>query len=638
MQGALLETTNFMLLLSRAVRYLAMMCWPLGPALLVAAELTFLPQGTEFPVTRRMVGDQTNPQISLSTDSGYVVWQDNGIDGDGLGVGAIALNSYLSPISTKLVRVNQNTVGDQENPAVQMLANGGAMFVWQGGKAGEQDIYARVISAGGTFVTDDILVNTFTTGQQATPAIAGLKGGNVVVVWSSYDQDGSMQGVFSQRLSAAGQKVGAETQVNQFNIYNQRSPAVAALEDGGYVVVWISEQQRYVNSVDVYARRYNANGEPLGNEFRVNVRNATCANPTVCGLPGGGFVVVWSRLAAEEIGNGWDIAACAFDRDGVRQGDELVVNANLAESQYSPRIARVGNQLLAVWVSDRQDGSREGIFGRYLGADGVPTGGEFGVNTTTISRQIQPAVAGDGQKRFLVVWAGYVGGATSFEVLGQRYAADSALPQPDPPFVVALDSSSLLVSWPAAVGFTNLAGYRFYKDGETTPTLVTSNYVVVKRLYTDSTHTFRIAIELTDGQVSPVSEPATGKTWGWDDNGDGLPDDWQAMYWAEPMSSWPGRDVDSDGDGASNWAEFLAGTNPLDRASVLRVQVRPTAGGSGLLVEWNAVPGSVYQVQLSADLKVWSDAGAAQLAASSVGQIVIPAAESASYYRVIRVR
>ncbi|MDH7501478.1 MAG: fibronectin type III domain-containing protein [Verrucomicrobiota bacterium] len=627
-----------MLSLSRAARPLAMMCWPLASALLVAAELAFLPDGTEFPVTRRMVGDQTNPQISLSADSGYAVWQDNGIDGDGLGVGAIALNSYLSPISTKLVRVNQNTVGDQENPAVQMLANGGAIFVWQGGKPGEQDIYARVISAGGTFVTDDILVNTFTTGQQGTPAIARLKDGSVAVVWVSYDQDGSMQGVFSQRLSSAGQKLGAETQVNQFNVYNQRSPAVAALEDGGYVVVWISEQQRYVNSVDVYARRYNASGDPTGNEFRVNVRNATCANPAVCGLPGGGFVVAWSRLAAEEIGNGWDIAACAFDKGGVRQGDELVVNANLAESQHSPRIARVGNRLLAVWVSDRQDGSREGIYGRYLGADGVPTGEEFRVNTTTISRQIQPAVAGDGQKRFLVVWAGYVGGATSFEVLGQRYAADTVLVKPDPPFVAALDSNTLMVSWPAAAGYTNLAGYRLYKDGEINPTFVSSNYVVVEWLNPGSTHTFRVAVELLDGQVSPVSEPATGTTWGWDYNRDGLPDDWQAMYWAEPKSSWPRGDVDSDGDGASNWAEFLAGTNPLDKASVLRMQARPTAGGSGLLIEWNAVPRFVYKVQSSADLKVWSDAGSAQLAASSVGQIVIPATESASYYRVIRVR
>lgn len=638
MQGALLETNYFMSSLSCAIRHLALLCWTCASVAAVHSEPVFLPQGTEYPVTRGKIGDQTNPQLSLRPEGGYVVWQDNGIDGDGLGIGAVALNSYLSPISTRLVRVNQIASGDQENPCVQVLPDGGAVFVWQGGITGQQDIYARVMSPAGTFVTDDLRVNSYTAGQQGTPAIARLKNGNLVVVWSSYDQDGSMQGVFSQRLSPDGAKLGDETQVNQFSSYNQRSPAVASLEDGGYVVVWVSEQQRHLNSVDVYARRYSSEGASLGNEFGVNTPSNVCANATVCGVPGGGFVVAWSQLAFDQVNNAWDIAASVIDRNGVLQGAEFTVNTSVAESQHSPRAAILGNQVFIAWVSERQDGSREGIYGRYLGADGSPAGEEFRINTTTVNRQIQPAVAGDGQKRFLAVWTGFVGGAASFEVLGQRYAADTSLPQPEPPFVVALDSSSLLVSWPEAVGYTNLVGYRFYKDGETTPTLVTSNYVVVKRLYTDSTHTFRIAIELADDQVSPVSEPATGKTWGWDDNGDTIPDDWQVAYWQGPAATWPGRDVDSDGDGATNWEEFLAGTNPLEKTSVLQLRLSPTAGGTGLLVEWNAVQGSVYQLQSSADLKNWANQGSPQLAASATGQTVIPASQSAAYYRVIRVR
>lgn len=637
MHGALLETADFMLM-SRVIRRLAVTVLSVASAVLVGAGPAFLPQGSDYQITRRMAGDQTNPHVSLNADGGYVVWQDNGIDGDGLGIGAIALNSYLSPISTRLVRVNEIAAGDQENPVVQMLSDGGAVFAWQGGNPGEQDIYLRVLSASGTFLGGDVRVNSFTQGQQGNPAITKLEDGNLVIVWSSYGQDGSMKGVFFQRLTASGEKLGEETQVNQFSMYNQRSPAIAALENGGFVVVWVSEQQRYENSVDIYARRYSNDGVAVGNEFRVNVRNSTCANPAVCGLPGGGFLVAWSRLLADQIANGWDIAGCVFDKNGVRTTDEFVLNVCLAESQYNPRLALVGTQVLAAWVSDRQDGSREGIYGRFFGIDGLPAGDEFRVNTTTISRQIQPSVAGDGKKRFLVAWAGFVGGDASFEVFGQRYAADTALPQPEPPFVIPLDANSLLVSWPAAEGFTNLVGYRFYKDSEAVPTLVTSNYVIVKRLYPESTHSFRIAIELSDGQVSPVSEPGTGKTWGWDDNGDGLPDDWQTLYWKGPMSSWPAGDVDSDGDGVSNWNEFLAGTNPLDKASVLRVQVRPTAGGTGVLVEWNAVQGSIYKVQCSGDLKVWADAGSPQLAASSLGQLVLPASQSASYYRVIRVR
>jgi hypothetical protein len=42
------------------------------------------------------------------------------------------------------------------------------------------------------------------------------------------------------------------------------------------------------------------------------------------------------------------------------------------------------------------------------------------VNTTTVSRQIQPAVASDGVSRFLVVWSSFVGD-TSFDLFAQQF-------------------------------------------------------------------------------------------------------------------------------------------------------------------------------------------------------------------------
>jgi hypothetical protein len=50
----------------------------------------------------------------------------------------------------------------------------------------------------------DISVNTYTTDAQFGPAVASDASGNFVVVWQSYNQDGSHDGVFGQRFSAAG--------------------------------------------------------------------------------------------------------------------------------------------------------------------------------------------------------------------------------------------------------------------------------------------------------------------------------------------------------------------------------------------------------------------------------------------------
>ena len=249
------------------------------------AEGPFSPQGGEYPLVGQFRGDQVLPSVSLGGSGGYVVWQDNVTDGDGLGISARRLGgNFLGSLSA--FRVNVEGAADQQNPRVQLLKNGDAAFVWQSGPPGAQDIFARFIGASGTFVTGDILVNTFTPGQQADPAISVLSNGNVAVVWSSVGQDGSMQGVFGQVLSPTGEKVGPEFQINQFSRSNQRTPAVTSLNGGDYIVAWVSEQQRFENSVDIYARRFNTAQGALGGEFLVNTTTSLCANPALSPQPG----------------------------------------------------------------------------------------------------------------------------------------------------------------------------------------------------------------------------------------------------------------------------------------------------------------------------------------------------------------
>ena len=60
---------------------------------------------------------------------------------------------------------------------------------------------------------------------------------------------------------------------------------------------------------------------------------------------------------------------------------------------------------------------------------------------------------------------------------------------------------------------------------------------------------------------------------------------------------------DADGDGTTNAAEDLAGTNPLDATSVFRVQSVVRSSSSGAVqVTWSSVAGKKYQVTFSPDL------------------------------------
>lgn len=411
-------------------------CLPLAGT----AQNAFSPGGNDYPITGALVGDQTMPHLAIRTNGGFVVWQDNAADGNGLGIRAQRLDANFNRIGP-LFRVNSITALDQERPQVAALANGGAVVVWQGGRQGFQKIHARFIPVTGTNLTPaaDILVNTHTNHFQINPAVAVLNDGSVIVVWASFGQDGDLQGIFGQRLSSTGARLGGEFQINQYPLNNQRTPAVAALADGGFVVVWISELQRDVNrSVDVFARRFNASGVAQGNEFAVNpLPTRMCANPVVVGASAGGFAVAWSQREAlvntffasqATIASGatslseesWDVFARLYTAAGQPAAGPFRLNTFTYGDQFAPRLAVCGSTWLSVWQSLGQDGSREGIYGQFFGAGGQLMGVEFRVNSDPGSRQLHPLVASDGRKRFLTAWSSF-GTSGTFDLFGRSY-------------------------------------------------------------------------------------------------------------------------------------------------------------------------------------------------------------------------
>jgi hypothetical protein len=234
------------------------------------------------------------------------------------------------------------------------------------------------------------------------------------------------------------------------------------------------------------------------------------------------------------------------------------------------------------------------------------------------------------------VWTSYVGGANSFDLFAQRYASTLApLVAPSAPLVTALDSYRLQVAWPELAGYS-VAGYEVYADSATAATVtVTNTYWWMTGLLPQSTHNFRIAYLLVDGRRSPLSPSASGSTWGYDNNYDGLPDDWEATYWGANSANWPTPNTDSDGDGMSNLREFLAGTNPTNAASVLRVKLEPS--NQGLFLSWNSQAGLVYQIQSSTNMTAWSNLGSPRMAAGSSDSTYV-GGSGRTFYQVLRLR
>ena len=330
--------------------------------------------------------------------------------------------------------VNSFTTDNQTSSAVAADADGDFVVVWQSnnqtGDSGS-GIYGQRFNAAEAAVGAEFHVNTFTTGTQFSAAVAMDADGDFVVVWQSFNQTGDLnRGIFGQRFNAAGTPQGAEFHVNTFTTSEQQNPAVAMDADGDFVVVWESNQTVPSESgYGIYGQRFNAAGTAVGGELHVNTFTTGGQSfPAVAMDADGDFTVVWAG-AAQADDSSTALYAQRFNAAGTAIGGEFHVNTYTTDSQNIPAVAmEADGDFIVVWQSNNQTGDNSvGIFGQRFTAAGTPQGAEFHVNTFTTSDQQIPAVAMDADGDFVVTWlSNNQTGDSGFGVFGQRFNAAGA--------------------------------------------------------------------------------------------------------------------------------------------------------------------------------------------------------------------
>jgi hypothetical protein len=304
--------------------------------------------GPEFRVNTHAAGDQDEPAIAMLTDGGFVVtWTSAGQDGSEEGIYAQRYHPGGGRFGNEF-RVNTYKTNSQETSSVAGLANGGFVVTWSSLKATgggvASDIYGQRYNAAGASFGTEFRVNTYVTSLQWTPSVTGLSNGGFVVVWASYGEDSSGFGIYGQRYSAAGAKTGQEFRVNSFTMNDQggfqKAPRVA-LSNAGFVVTWSSSGQD--GSLDgVYGQRYSATGGRAGNNFRINTHIADSQNePSIAGLKNGSFVVTWTSNNQEGTNDGTlsGVYAQRFSSAGAKLGNEVRVNTYKLSEQDFSSVA-----------------------------------------------------------------------------------------------------------------------------------------------------------------------------------------------------------------------------------------------------------------------------------------------------------
>jgi hypothetical protein len=640
-----------------------------GPAVVVAQTNFYVPSGTQYPIIGSLPGDQTHPDAAINTNGGYVVWQDNITDPAGIGISAMQINSTLSG-SGDAFAVNTITTNNQVNPRVALLNHGGAAFVWHGGPQNLQHIYARFLNSNDEWTTTtNVLVSTFTNSFQSSPSIATLANGDIIVVFSSFNQayTNSLFDVYGQLFSSNGAAIGTNFLINTFVQYNQRSPAVAALTNG-FVVAWISEQEISIEqnngsnnvsyasqatpwpSADVYERLFTVSGSsvtPSSGEIQVDEEPFPCAAPAIATASDGSYMVTWcANDVTNATSTGWDIYARSYTNS--TGGPVIAVNSYTAGDQYNPQISAIAGDYMIIWTSLGQDGSREGVYGQFVHENGALVNSEFLVNTTTLGQQMQPAVASDGWENFLTVWTSFTFGPNSFDLFAQDYrTAGAALARMSPPFVWApftFDANNhyipqLAVSWAPVTDLPAadlpLKYLVFVDNAATNMAAVTGDewtMTPTNGLAAYSTHTFALEYVTAQGYVSPASSSVSGTTWfgaAWGTPPDAVPYEWMEMYFGS--GTWPAANAPVVPGGPTLWQIFETGGNPTNSATWLRTAL--TMSPHGMYLSWNTQPGMTYQVQTTTNFINWSNLGSPRFAPATNDSINVGTGGGV-YYRV----
>jgi hypothetical protein len=334
------------------------------------------------------------------------------------------------PIGSEF-RVNTSTSGVQIGPAIVTAPGGHSVVTWEGagsqtGQVDSLGVFGQRLDAAGTKIGSEFRVNTTTSGEQAGGDVDMDAAGRFVVVWEGNGtQTGQVDslGVFGQRFDAGGNKIGTEFRVNTFTTGDQAGPGIAMAPDGSFVVAWESDGQDG-NGFGVYAQRFNSDGTRSGGEFRVNSFTiGEQAGPALVADSGGEFIIVWESFGPD--GNGFGVVAQRFDAAGP-VGGEILVNTHAVGDQAGADIDLDANgNPIIVWESFGQDSSGTmGAYGQRFDATGAKVGPEFRINAVVAGDQAGPDVDIDGNGDFVVAWESYGQDGGGAGVYAQRYLAD----------------------------------------------------------------------------------------------------------------------------------------------------------------------------------------------------------------------
>ena len=244
-------------------------------------------------------GNQMDPRIiSDGTGSFIITWTDDRntntdrdiyaqkINGSGVkqwtasGVGYLAMTNQLFP----------TIVSD---------GSGGAIIAWQDYYNGTEDIDIRALRLTSTGQFAWTPANTWvcgSNGNQMGPLAVSDGSGGAIIVWTDYRNGTSNPDIFIDRIDANGASKWAAWGKPVCNAANRQiAPDIISDAFGGAIITWTDERS---DTADIYAQRFDANGNPQWNANGLAISTAKKAQNSPRLIRAGtiGAIITWTDL------------------------------------------------------------------------------------------------------------------------------------------------------------------------------------------------------------------------------------------------------------------------------------------------------------------------------------------------------
>ncbi|MBD3384612.1 T9SS type A sorting domain-containing protein [candidate division KSB1 bacterium] len=257
------------------------------------------PVGDNFLVNSHISHSQTAPSVAMAADGRFIVVWESWFQDDGdRGIYGQRFDANANRVGDEF-RINSTTAFSQARPRVAYTEEGKFVVIWE---SWNQDsatpsgygVFGQLFDAEAQKLGKEFRINTYSNDYQWFGDVVAFDDGGFGVVWCSWEQDGDDGGIYLQLFNAAANRVGVEIPVNKTTQHYQWLPRIAKTADDDFAVIWSSWKQDGSRE-GVYSRFFNRRGDAKSFETRINLTTESYQwEPVMVATGENEIAAVWS--------------------------------------------------------------------------------------------------------------------------------------------------------------------------------------------------------------------------------------------------------------------------------------------------------------------------------------------------------